>query len=173
MTIIVGIDPGPEYSGQVVVDGSVWPPIVLHSDGDTWEEELIPLRYKPNIVVCEWVISYGSTIGATVLDTARLVGRIEERSAVNKLDFYRITRPEVGLEIAGSRRSKKGQTNEAIREIYKKERPDLLGGGKNPTVGIKKAPGPLYGVKSHAWDALAVIIAWMIIHGKDRERGHK
>ena len=32
------------------------------------------------------------------------------------------------------------------------------GGGKNPVVGTKKQPGPLYGVKGHAWSALAVVL---------------
>ena len=165
MAIIVGIDPGPESSGQVVVDSSLWPPIILYSNGNVEESELVPLQYKPRIVVCEWVISYGSVVGAPVLDTARFVGRIEERSYVNGIEFYRLTRPEIGIEIVGRRNAKKGQTNEAIRDIYRKGRKESLGNGKNPVIGTKKAPGPLYSVKSHAWDALAVVIAWMIRYG--------
>lgn len=33
-------------------------------------------------------------------------------------------------------------------------------GGKDAAVGRKKAPGPLYGVSGHGWDALAV--AWFL-----------
>lgn len=33
---------------------------------------------------------------------------------------------------------------------------DRFGGGRQAAVGVKKAPGPCYGVKGHAWQALAV-----------------
>ena len=33
-----------------------------------------------------------------------------------------------------------------------------LFGGKEAAVGTKKAPGPLHGVKSHLWSALALAV---------------
>jgi len=162
--IIIGIDPGPTTSGQVVVDGSVFPPDILESNGETLDKDLVCTKHDAQVVVSEWLVSYATAVGFSVLDTARLVGRIEERADSKSMEFYKLTRPEVGLEITGSNRSKKGQVNEAVRELYRKHRPETLGGGKKPAVGTKKFPGPLYIVKSHAWDALAVVIAWMIIN---------
>lgn len=159
--IIIGIDPGPTTSGQVVVDASIFPPIILESNGETEEKDLVFTKYKASIVVSEWIVSYSTAIGSSVLDTARLVGRIEERAGMKGMEFHKLTRPQVGLELTGKNAAKKAQVNEAIRELYRNNRPSL-GGGKNPVVGTKKSPGPLYYVKSHAWDALAVVIAWMI-----------
>lgn len=159
--IIIGIDPGPTTSGQVVVDASIFPPVILQANSAASQDELVNVYYDAKTVICEWIVSYSSAIGSSVLDTARLVGRIEERSGEKGMKFHKLTRPEVGLELAGQRRAKKAQVNEAVRELYRKNW-SKLGGGKNPVVGTKKNPGPLYHVKSHAWDALAVIIAWLI-----------
>jgi len=159
--IIIGVDPGPTSSGQVVVDGAIFPPIVLESNDEIEEKDLLITKYKAKIVVSEWIVSYSSAIGFSVLDTARLVGRIEERAGVKGMEFHKLTRPQVGLELTGKSTPKKAQVNEAIRELYREMKPDSLGGGKNAVVGTKKHPGPLYGIKSHAWDALAVVIAWM------------
>lgn len=159
--IIIGIDPGPTTSGQVVVDNSIFPPIILESHSELGSKDLVCTKFEAQIVVCEWIVSYSSAIGSSVLDTARLVGRIEERAGNKGLIFHKLTRPEVGSEITGSRRAKKAQVNEAIRELYRKSW-GSLGGGKNPVKGTKKKPGPLYTIKSHAWDALAVVIAWIL-----------
>jgi hypothetical protein len=35
----------------------------------------------------------------------------------------------------------------------------MHGGERRAAMGTKKAPGPLYGVASHAWAALAVAVA--------------
>ena len=36
---------------------------------------------------------------------------------------------------------------------------EMHGGERRAAMGTKKAPGPLYGVSSHAWAALAVAVA--------------
>jgi hypothetical protein len=33
--------------------------------------------------------------------------------------------------------------------------------GGPPAVGRKASPGPLYGVTSHAWQALGLVLAWL------------
>ena len=43
------------------------------------------------------------------------------------------------------------------------------GGGKTPQVGVKKKPGPLFGVKGHAWSALAVAITGLEIRKADEK----
>ena len=159
---ILAIDPGPDRSGVVALraEPGEWPPRVeaAHAEIETQTiVDWIKLE-ETRCVVCEWLTSYGAAVGASVLDTAKIVGHFERTAIDQMADFGLLTRPDVGLELCESRRAKKSQTAEAIRGLY-----PATGGGKRPVVGTKKAPGPLYGVKGHAWDALAVGLAWLRI----------
>ena len=39
-------------------------------------------------------------------------------------------------------------------------------GGKEKAIGLKKTPGPLYGISSHAWAALALAITYSDLHAE-------
>ena len=41
--------------------------------------------------------------------------------------------------------------------------------GGPPAVGRKASPGPLYGVSSHAWQALGLVLAWLEIYEEEGE----
>jgi len=158
MSRIAGIDPGTTHSGLVRLNSGEhghWPPKVTFAAKDMPNADLLASLTETacDLVVCEWLTSYGGAIGATVLDTARMVGRIEERASA---PVCLITRPDVGLELCQSRRAKNAQLRAAILEMY-----PATGGGKDGRLGTSKAPGPLYSVSSHAWSALAAALAWM------------
>ena len=67
----------------------------------------------------------------------------------------------VCMHLCKNNRAKDGNVRQAILDRY-----PATGGGKNPQVGTKKAPGPLYGVSGHAWQALAVAITAIETRGQ-------
>ena len=159
MSRIAGIDPGPTHSGLVRLttgEHGHWPPAVTFAAKEMSNADLLASLTETacDLVVCEWLVTYkNAAIGASVLDTALLVGRIIERSTA---PVRLITRPDIGRELCQSGRAKNAQLRAAILEMY-----PATGGGKDGRLGTSKAPGPLYSVSSHAWSALAAALAWM------------
>lgn len=143
--LIFAIDPGPVQSGWVL----------YYSDGRIAEagiesnEELVSmLRFfmAPEVFAIETMqASYAATVGASVIDTLRWVGRFQQ--AWHSPDEVRlITRQAVKAHVCnGNTRA----TDAGVRQALI----DKLG-----PPGTKKAPGPTYGVTSHAWAALAVAV---------------
>ena len=164
--MLIAIDPGPETSGVAVLSPmSEGPPIVISTMRDATHKQVRDMMWKKykvgaDIVVYEWLTSYGAPMGRSVLETARVCGMIEAWSHFNA---HGITRPDIKLELCQSRRAKTKHVSEAIREIYRAGCPHLLGDGKNPVVGTKNKQGPLYGIalSQHEGAALAVGLAWL------------
>lgn len=146
MTIVCGIDPGPEKSAIVRWDGC---------------EAFVP-RYLPNLevrayiedyeigqVAVEWVHCYGRAVGEEVFRTAWWAGRFCELAfhgcGETTTGFQLFTRRDVCRALIGDQQAKKAQVNAYLRDTF-------------GPVGTKKKPGPLYGVSGHVWDALAVAV---------------
>ena len=68
-------------------------------------------------------------------------------------------RATVCARLTGQARATDAQIHEAVRAIYP-ARGLATGGGADPCRGLASRPGPLLAVRSHAWDALAVALAW-------------
>jgi len=156
--LILGLDPGPETSGVVLVTNE-YPPRIRYACAEL-EIKHIKLPNNTAYTVIEWLSSYGTIVGENTFRTALVAGQIKERSEAMGIAAYLIKRPEASHILTGQRGAKDKHTKAAIREIYQ-DAGMAYGGGADPTKGTKKYPGPLYGISSHAWDALAVIIAWM------------
>ncbi len=144
---ILAIDPGTTHSGVVE-----WNPITntyaLIAPHWPNNDLLDCLRRTPGKirVVCEWIQAMGMPVGQEVFLTCRLVGRIEEICASKGRTVEYITRPTVKARLCGSARAKDQNVRQALI--------DRVG-----PVGTKKSPGPLFGVSSHSWSALACAIA--------------
>ena len=95
-------------------------------------------------VAIERVCCYGLAVGATTLRTAEAVGRFWQRAADLRCEVKLPTRPEICRMLCGLN-AKKPQVRARLIELH----------GGVGAVGVKKKPGPLYGVTSHCWDALA------------------
>ena len=113
-----------------------------------------------NIIVIEKVESYGMAVGADVFDTCVEIGRFIQAAEGHPGRVHLIGRKAVKLALCNSMRAKATHLRQAIIDRY-----PATGGGKTPQVGTKKLPGPLYGVKSHAWSALALGLAWRDLQG--------
>jgi hypothetical protein len=64
-----------------------------------------------------------------------------------------IYRRDVKLRLCGTVKAKDANVRQALIDMFPK-----TGGGKIPQIGTKAQPGPLYGVASHAWAAVAVAV---------------
>lgn len=136
---ILAIDPGTVESGFCILqDGRV-----VDSGVDNNAEVLKSvIANRSDVLAIEMIASYGMPVGREVFETCVWIGRYVQ--AWREPDRVRlIYRKDVKLHLCGTPRAKDGNVRQALL--------DKLG-----PVGTKKAPGPLYGVKSHAWSALAV-----------------
>lgn len=144
MTTILGIDPGTTQSGWCLlhpsgkVDAGV-------SDND---QLLYGLGDMPaDVLAVELFEARGMPIGNESIETILYTGRLIQAWGYSTV--RRVKRSEVKRHLCGSLRAKDANVRQAILDAY---------GGKEVAIGRKANPGPLYGVTSHAWAALAVAI---------------
>lgn len=139
---ILAIDPGPTRSAWVVWDGR------RVVDSAWCENALVRDVIHDNLRYCqvaiEMIASYGMAVGAEVFQTCVEIGRFLE---VSRGSASLVFRRDVKMHLCGSARAKDANIRQALI--------DRLG-----PVGTKKTPGPLYGVKSHIWAALAVAVTY-------------
>ena len=155
---VLGIDPGPTTHGAVLYD-DVERRVVWSSKAATRTDlyELVD-AYAPDLVVIERPAAMGA-IGSGVvghmLDTAWTAGRLVEWLEIHAT-VHTMTRREVLRHLGVL--SGKGAPDSRVRAacIADHEVP-----GGMPAVGRKGSPGPLYGVSSHAWQALGLVLAFL------------
>lgn len=139
---LLAIDPGPEKSGYVVWEtGRV--AFCGHEGNDILRSHINNNRC--NAVAIEMIASYGMAVGAAVFNTCVEIGRFVQLSKSKHIDCSLVFRKDVKLFVCRSIKAKDGNIRQSLI--------DNLG-----PVGTKANQGPLYGVKSHAWAALAVAV---------------
>jgi hypothetical protein len=152
---ILAIDPGPLESGWLLWDGPHKRPLRFGISPN--DELLASLRTQlrggaqhgaPDVVVIEKIVPYGMIVGAEVFDTVWWAGRFTE--AARPIKVVQLPRLAVKLAICGDSRAKDANINQALR--------DRFGGSK--AKGTKAHPGPLYGITSHVWSALAIAVTF-------------
>ena len=152
--IVAGIDPGPDRCGFCVYDTDqhqVQQAAVMPT------AEVLAWLKKPNLfllldmVAIERVQSYGIA-GGTLLRTAEVCGRLWQAALHAGLPVRLLYRRQVlqALDVSG-----KGNRDSLVRQRLI----ELHGGTRRRAQGVKASPGPLHGVSSHSWQALAVAIA--------------
>lgn len=153
---ILAIDPGTTESAYVLlVDGVV----VEHGKVDNgWLVDACghsPAWDGAQLVV-EMIASYGMAVGAEVFATCVWIGRFVQawrtRSHFTLPEL--VVRQKVKLHLCGQTRAKDANIRAALIDRFSN------GGGKEKAVGTKRAPGPLYGVKADAWQALALAVTF-------------
>jgi hypothetical protein len=150
---LLAIDPGTTHSGWVrcaLVPGETVHPLAVLDGGVLPNGEMLDYiqgQYHPWVAL-EMIASYGMAVGKEVFETVRWIGRFQQ--ACSRPDDVRLVyRKDVKLHLCGNPRAKDANIRQAIIDLY---------GGKAEAIGTVKKPGPLYGVKSHAWAALAVAL---------------
>ncbi len=143
---ILAIDPGPKESGCVMLQNG----IVIWSDclpNEQVLDEVAETMFTPAVapqLAIEMIASYGMAVGREVFETCVWIGRFMQAAAI-PTDTHLVYRKDVKLHLCNSTKAKDANIRQALI--------DRLG-----PQGTKKAPGPTYGVKSHAWAALAVAV---------------
>jgi hypothetical protein len=152
MSLILAIDPGTTESGFVVLGNGR-----VIASGTRVNEGILSLvseRGSEFGPVCEelaieMIASYGMPVGKEVFETCLWIGRFMQEWAQYAPDYIDrvrlIYRKDVKMHLCGSPRAKDPHIRQRLL--------DLIG-----PAGTKKQPGPTYGVKSHAWAALAVAV---------------
>ena len=144
--MILAIDPGTAQSGWCVLDGLH----VINSGVELNADILARIGYSVppdagiHALAIEMVASYGMPVGREVFETVRWIGRFQQAWRAPE-EVRLIYRRDVKLHLCGSMKAKDPHVWQALI--------DKLG-----AVGTKAAPGPLYGVKSHARSAVAVAV---------------
>ena len=148
---ILAIDPGPVQSALVLlspdrkiiqasIEGNYEVASFLRSG---WWLGTLGTPGWPHVAI-EMIASYGMPVGAEVFETCCWIGRFEEAYVHTDLRA-RYCRKDIKLHLCGSNRAKDSNVRQALI--------DLLG-----PAGIKKNPGPTYGIKKDMWAALAVAV---------------
>lgn len=143
---MLAIDPGTAHSGWAWMRGGR-----LEASGVLPNNDVIAnLRYawrSADSVAIEMIASYGMAVGAEVFETCVWIGRMVQVAGPERVRL--VYRKDVKMHLCGTPRAKDANIRQALIDLY---------GGKAEAIGTCKKQGPLYGVKSHAWAALAVAV---------------
>ena len=178
--LIIGIDPGPKESGYIEYDTELNDIYVPGVRPNEEIESVLQLRYAKTTLAIEMVASYGMAVGESVFRTCVQIGRFEKCCS---MPFAEVYRSDVKLTLCGNKRAKQTNIVHCLTDMF---------GGKDKAIGGNKCkkckgkgwsgrnrevcsqcrgtgwlnpPGPLAGVKSHAWSALAVALTYAILNG--------
>lgn len=156
---ILGIDPGPEYGAVIVHECARGNRTVEWVEGkcvldlgrviDRADSVGAPF----DALVIESIAPAGLPLGHDLLKAIRLEERMVFAAEMRHLEVHRIKRREVKLHLLGKAAGTDAQVNAALRAAWCAR----LDCDEKQLRGTKKSPGPLYGVTSHAWPALACV----------------
>lgn len=156
--MLIAIDPGTtqsayvEFNGEKVLRRGILPNEELETllrSNAKWTSYT-----EQNAVACEMIASYGMPVGKEVFETVFWIGRF---SVVSGHPFHRLYRLDIKTHLCKSARAKDGNVRQALIDRF---------GGKDAAIGKKAKPGPLFGVSSHLWSALAVAVTFF-----DKQQG--
>lgn len=145
---ILAIDPGTTESGWVLYDSAR----VIESGVSPNAQMLPKIWHHGGLIAIEMIASYGMAVGHEVFETCVWIGRFVQASR-NPDAVKLVYRRDVNLHLCGTSKAKDANVRQAVIDLFPR-----TGGGKTPQIGTKAQPGPLYGVTSHAWLALAVAL---------------
>lgn len=156
--MLLAIDPGPTTCGLVVYDTDAQKVIRAHAEL-TWPD----VRH----VLSEYLLSGAGVVcertqagppSGDVVRTTEVVGRVMEWCDSTRTPLELLYRREVLATLGVSAR---GPKDALVRAALI----DLHGTSKALAVGTRRAPGPLYGITSHAWSALALAVTINLRNG--------
>lgn len=159
MNPIFAIDPGPEKSAYVEYSPDPgWPGAPILCSGQLGNDEMwmVLADPLPRTGVIEVMQSYMLRVGESIFRTCEWIGRFDHLWHQVHADRWlqRLTKPEVSHHLCGRRNATKAD----LRGVLYQKFGD---GSRRSAMGVKKAPGPLYGlIGDHVWDALALAVTW-------------
>lgn len=156
MSVVVGIDPGYEQSAIVLFDGRRVVEHAIAPNSDllkTLETRASMLQHVSVLaIVLEQIESFGMAVGREVFETVFVTGRLFELAQRTYGPVVsRMPRRTVKVHLCASARAQDANIRVALMDRF---------GGKTEAIGRKVAPGPLFGIKSHEWSALAIAVTY-------------
>ena len=159
---IVAVDPGSEESGFVVYDpdpmfhrpvehgivGNYALAQILRHRGHA-QQYLTDPGARREFLLIETFRPHGQPMYHQSVATAQWIGVFAEAWGLGSA--FVIDRDEIKLILLGVRRGSDANIRAALIDIW--------GGSRQIAIGKKNAPGPLYGISSHCWAALAAAVA--------------
>ena len=157
--IVIGIDPGYRQSALVAFDGSkVCQNLIC--DNETMLVNLEDMKTEIGnkfgwVLVLEQMQMFRSAfgVGVEVFDSVFWAGRFAQVWHPRRFD--QIIRAKVRAHLQATKGG-----DAAVRQGLI----NRFGAYKELAIGSKKQPGPLYGIKSHEWSALAIAVTWWDQH---------
>lgn len=147
---IFAIDPGTSQSAWLYMqDGTIKSFGITSNYEVIYHVQELPADYH---LVYEMFACYGMSVGMSVFETVFWIGRFAQAAPC---DVHRLYRKDVKMHLCNSTRAKDGNIRQAIIDKY-----PPAGGGKIPQIGMKNAPGPLYGVSKDVWSALGLALTF-------------
>lgn len=145
---ILAIDPGTEKSAYVLWNGETWVDAKIVPNAEM-RDVLLEGDYDRSAL--EMVACYGMAVGKEVFETCLWIGRFVECAGkgYEPSDPQLVYRREIKSHFCNSMKAKDANIRQAILDRF---------GGKEKAIGLKATPGPLYGIKSHLWSALAIAL---------------
>ena len=149
--ICLGIDSGNRACGVVLYDSERRDATRILAPCASLPVDHVPALFASlhsiDFVAIERVQSTGQS-GNDLLRTCEVVGRLWQSAEAEGHGVMLLYRREVcsWLHVHGA--GKDAQVRRAMIEMH--------GGDKRAAVGLKRSPGPLYGVSGHAWQALGL-----------------
>ncbi len=148
---ILSIDPGNIQSAYCIIDSETFE---IGERGIVPNQQMLSIVgacgcqriTDPTVLVVEMIQSFGMAVGKEVFETVFWIGRYCQ--AWPTATWHRVYRGEVKLHLCGSARAKDSNIRQALL--------DRLG-----PQGVKKAPGPTYGISKDVWSAVAVGLTWI------------
>ena len=139
---LFAIDPGTNQSGWVLYDGGSVIDSGVHDNHDVlrW----VQAGQSADVLAIEMMKARGMPTSNDEFKTLVWIGRYQQAWREPE-SVHLVYRQDVKLHICGDSRAKDTNIRAALLDLVGKQ-------------GTKKAPGPTYGVASHAWAALGVAV---------------
>ncbi len=152
MTRILAIDPGPQESAWVLYDSDTRRLIDWEKNLNLIVKDRVSHLSGPEVLAVEKIASYGMPAGESLFETCVWTGRLIEAWSHRPEgdEWFRFTRKQIVTWLCGNPRAGDSNVHQALI--------DMFGPDKAHAVGVKKSPGPLYGLAGHGWAALDVAV---------------
>lgn len=142
---VIAVDPGYTQSAYVVYDGKT-----IHAHATVPNAQLLQeIPTHVGVLVIEQIAAMGMSVGEEVFETVFWSGRFAQAF---RGKFERVKRHTVKMHLCGNMRANDSNIRQALL--------DRFGPGRERAMGVKRAPGPLYGIAGDQWAALAVAVTW-------------
>lgn len=155
--MIVAVDPGYRESAYVVFDGERIEAHDILSNDDLLLFLSGSIAWVRPVLVLEQMQLFASSfgVGQEIFDSCFWSGRFAQVWSPRKWD--RILRSKVRGHLGASKGG-----DAAVRAALI----NRFGPYKETAIGVKSKQGPLFGIKSHEWSALAIAVTWHDLHAE-------